>query len=340
MMSQQSVLIKYISSILPLLFLSFPSFADNNLTYQAMNPVTDNQITCVATNNLACYLSVNGEKLWENEDINDSHGLILINELLYLTQDNSVKVFQAHNGTLLHSFDHPGTLFDPVITSNLLILTSQQGHVSALNSTNGNLIWQRKLDSGWVYPPAVAGNQLITGGQSGILWSLNLNNGKTLWQKKLPNELVYRPVTSSAGLIVSTFDGIVRTLSSQTGELLWETPLSTALFNIKTESSGKIISSGYDGKLFALDAYSGKLIWQTQAFSTARFQYTSSVQHTASIDHLGLFKLFDNQSGVLLKELKIEGSHQVSPLMAHSTIWIFPDESPAVQLQLNNNDFI
>lgn len=318
-------------------FFSWPTLAFERPTLHAGNPATNNQYTCVAAGSLTCYENLSGNKLWENPAIQDARGLILTHNYLYLTQHKDARIFNASDGTLINVFKHQSTLFDPVITSKYLILSDHQGGISVIDIDDASLVWQRRIDSGWLYPPSVYKNMLFTGGQSGTLWALNIDNGESLWHKKLKQELVYSPVISGESLIVSTFDGVIQNLQPQDGQLIWQQSLSSPLIHIQTENPDKFIASAFDGKLYAIQTLSGKLLWQIQAHSSARFNYFTNTEYIASIDYLGQFKLFDQHTGRLLRTSNFEGRHQVAPLMKHSTIWLFADNRPVQKLTLGNN---
>lgn len=309
-------------------------------TYIAKNPVMDQKITCVAKNILVCYQRESAVPIWENKYLNDARGLILVDGLLYLTDDNQAHIYNANSGELIKLINTNGQLFDPIIAENKLILTDTNGNISVLNYKSGQLIWQRKIDDGWLYPPSVKNNQIWTGGQSGIVWSLSLSDGLLLWRKDLGQELVYRPVISKHGLIASTFDGKIHSLDSQTGLHQWVTVLTSAVIELQASNSDEIIASAYDGNLYALQAASGKLLWQAHAHSNARFNFVTNIDRTVSLDYKGNFKIFNKQSGQLIKNLKIEGSHQASPLILQSTIWFYPDDKPAIKLKLYEKNII
>ncbi len=330
--------LKHSLSVSILLLTSFSAFSQQTITYQAQNPIANNQIVCASNQYLSCYHLNTKKQLWKNTSINDARGLILYDNKLFLTQDDNIKIFNATNGALLQTLTQAGTLFDPVISAGLLILSSQQGHISVLDAKTNQLIWHKQLDSHWVYPPAISNNTLVTGGQGAVLWSLNIKDGRTLWSKKLTNELVYQPIISNSGIVISTFDGVVRTLDIKTGQNIWQTPLSAALTHIKLNAPNQIIGSSYDGQLYAINTTNGHLNWHVSVANSARFFYSNHLKLTASINYKGLFNLIDNTTGQILQNINLSGQHQVSPLIQRSSIWLFPDKKPAFQLKLNNNN--
>jgi len=78
-------------SLLTTLFglVSFSAIAQESIFLQAKNPVANQQIICASNQRLTCYQLKNGKKLWENTSINDSRGMILNEDTLFLTQHNT-----------------------------------------------------------------------------------------------------------------------------------------------------------------------------------------------------------------------------------------------------------
>ena len=148
--------------------------------------------------------------------------------------------------------------FLPTKTNKAVFVGNENGEILKISVQAGQIIWRKKLSSGWVYSPSISHQLLITGGQSGIIYAIDQQTQKIVWQKDLQQELVYQTASNANLTIATTFDGKVHALLSQNGDLKWQqqfpTPSQYPLFHQK-----QVILASYAGNLRFLSLDNGDL---------------------------------------------------------------------------------
>jgi len=312
-----------------LLFLLTPALhASPTSTSYPKNPTSNQSVECISDNSIKCYAAASQKLLWENHLVNTPHGMLLRGDKLYVNSDHVAMILNVHDGQLIAQIHNEGTLFDPVVTSGRLILSDQQGWIRVIDLPTMNTLWRRRIEQSWVYPPAVIGGAVITGGRDGVATALDLSSGEILWRKKIGQELVYRPVIAAGKIFISSFDGKLRSIDPKSGTIVAELQLDSPVFAIFPDLNEKLYAAGYDGNLYAINARNNSLLWNQRLADSLRFYFSVGTHEIASIDHAGNFMLIDKQTGSVIQHTRFEGRYQVSPLMTHSKIRLFPRGKP------------
>jgi len=328
-MRKQQALIVYFYLLLAV---SPALFAAQTANYYPQNPLTANTTYCVSSQRLQCFNAQTQQLLWQNTAIKSARGLLLINGKLFVNLDHSALILDAHNGKTLARWDNEGTLFDPVVSANRLILSDQQGWLRVIDLASGQTMWRRKIESSWVYPPAVVGSVLISGGRDGQLSAVDIDTGRVRWRKKIGQELVYRPVAVAGKVFVSSFDGYLRAIDPASAAVISSTHLDSPVFNIQTDGKDTLVAAGYNGNLYAVDAATARLRWQQPVATSLRFAFSLDKDQVSSIDYQGQFYLLDKANGRLLQHFRFAGTHHIAPLMTSSRIRLFPADMPVINI--------
>ncbi|WOE30423.1 MULTISPECIES: outer membrane protein assembly factor BamB [unclassified Acinetobacter] len=121
---------------------------------------------------------------------------------------------------------------DPVAVANLLITTSYQGQVTALDLNSQKIIWSEKLSS--TKRPEVVGNGVFVAAADGQVVAYEINSGRKLWEN---NDLLHRqlsnPVMLGDDLIVGDLDGYLHLINPSTGQLIGRAKTSGAVRSLR-----------------------------------------------------------------------------------------------------------
>ena len=108
---------------------------------------------------------------------------------------------------------------DPIITEELIYISSFQGGVTALSKVDGQIIWSRQISS---YNGLARGDRKIfIVDESSVIWALNEEDGISVWkQSELERRFVTDPVFFNNYIIVGDLEGYVHWISAETGEIV------------------------------------------------------------------------------------------------------------------------
>jgi outer membrane protein assembly factor BamB len=161
----------------------------------------------------------------------------------------------------------------PILIDNLIFVVDSENKLSAVNASNGAIVWSREL-----YPELEEPNEGFGGGlfaNSGMLfftngfgelYALDPYNGDILWKKELNIPIRLAPIANNSSIYVLNVDNQILSFDIQSGDLIWD-------YNWFSDSAGFIQSSSMalyknsiivpyrSGELFVFDASNGKRIW-------------------------------------------------------------------------------
>ena len=210
-----------------------------------------------------------------------------------------IELWKKNNGV---GTDEQYLKLAPVIVNQRLYVVDSAGNVGAMDATNGNRLWQKKISasesidgkSGWFRGgdihitggPGYGENTLMVGSLEGEVISLSAENGSELWRTRVSSEVLSPPQRTSEVAIVRTIDGKVFGIDADKGRRLWiydrtVPPLTLRGTSTPAIDSG-IVVAGFDGgKMAALDVRTGKLLWET---SIAAARGRSELERMVDID--------------------------------------------------------
>jgi outer membrane protein assembly factor BamB len=154
-----------------------------------------------------------------------SSPLILDGNIYWLGQDNGLACYNAETGEeiWIDSTNFNGTYSHPTGYDGKLFFGRTYDTLSAVNSSDGTIIWNRELRENSI-KPIIGEHIFITTNDS--LLCLNTSDGTTVWNKNIGGTaIVYDNVRSQ--LIVSFKDkGKIVAVTADSGNVLWQKELS------------------------------------------------------------------------------------------------------------------
>ena len=222
-----------------------------------------------------------GELLWRyTTDDNVSNPLIVEDGTVYVGSGNQAYALEAVSGKLLWSSEvdvHVSS--SPVLVEGTLYVGSLGGHLYALDTATGDVLWQYKVSDesysvstsgGKVYSevftePSIMGGRVYIGSDSGYLYSLDALSGEVLWQYKTSSEEAFRRVATHGRVVLAAeaVGGHIYALDASSGQLLWEYRTGQ-LLNSLAVKDGILLAGGTLGFIFALDALTGEPLWRAE----------------------------------------------------------------------------
>lgn len=105
--------------------------------------------------------------------------------------------------------------------SQYLYLAGSNGIITALDSTNGKILWQTQLGYSLASTPAVYADKIIVTTQNGFVFALATSNANVLWQTNLKSPILASAAINDKIVIVKTLDGNTFGLNLENGSTLW-----------------------------------------------------------------------------------------------------------------------
>lgn len=126
------------------------------------------------------------------------------------TNDRLVMAFDARSGAPVwqYSLGQDNSWHAPMLMGRLLVATTSNGRVVALNADTGALVWTRQLAGYIPEPPAAGGDTVYLTQQSGIV-ALDAATGAVRWQRSMAGySLASNLVVLPDGVALVALDGV------------------------------------------------------------------------------------------------------------------------------------
>ncbi len=176
-------------------------------------------------------------------------------------------VIEVWNKNIGKGSDEQYLKLTPAIYDNKVFTADSQGNLSALDATNGSVIWRADTDLPITGGPGAGPDLVLFGTREGQIVAYN-TAGEFLWQARVSSEVLAAPQTDDDIVVVRTIDGKLSGMSGRSGERLWTYDRTVPALTLRGTSApilhtGLVITGFDGGKLSALELNSGRLVWET-----------------------------------------------------------------------------
>jgi outer membrane protein assembly factor BamB len=161
--------------------------------------------------------------------------------------------------------------FPPVIYQKTLYLIDDDGSAKAIDTRNGNLVWQRKIGTLAAASPAVDVHRRLvivpllsvagTSPGTGRIVALSMKNGRVAWSRNLPAGSESSPLVWDTTLYFGDQGGTMYSVRARDGHLNWTYRASGAIKGGPALSGGVLYFGDYAGRAYALNASNGHQVW-------------------------------------------------------------------------------
>ncbi len=176
----------------------------------------------------------------------------------------------------------------PLVTPEMMYVTSLDHHVYALETDSGGLLWSKELPGAVAGSPVLSddGKSLYVGDFDYNLYALSASSGEELWSVKASNWVWGTPVLTDERLFFADLDGYLYAVDPESGDIEWQEKVADAIRGgpVYDSETGHLYVAGRKesnpggvgtrGIVLALDAESYNTVWEQP---TAEAIYTSPV---------------------------------------------------------------
>jgi outer membrane protein assembly factor BamB len=155
----------------------------------------------------------------------------------------------------------------PVQAEGLVYVGTADNLVLALDSDNGELVWQFKAKHSIWSTPTYEDGVLYVGSLDKNIYALDAETGVLLWEQLLAGSVSGAIAVGEELLYVGSFDKQLHALDKDTGEIQWEVPEQGTedwIWASPVLTDEIVIFSDKKGNVFAVEAATGNSIWDAQ----------------------------------------------------------------------------
>ncbi|GAB4429896.1 MAG: PQQ-binding-like beta-propeller repeat protein [Anaerolineales bacterium] len=110
----------------------------------------------------------------------------------------------------------------PTIAGELILFTSVDSTLYALDHRNGWATWRFRMGKGSISSPCVADNFIFVGAADGFIYAVDVRTSKELWRFRTEHQVSGSPVVYNDSLYCGSVDGFLYCLEYRTGRLRWK----------------------------------------------------------------------------------------------------------------------
>jgi serine/threonine protein kinase len=110
----------------------------------------------------------------------------------------------------------------PESADNLVLFSSLDSHLYALDAKSGWLTWRFRMGKGSISTPCVVDNRVFVGSVDGNIYCVDLRTAKEIWRYQAEHQVTSSPVVYGESLFCGSVDGNLYCVDFQTGLLRWK----------------------------------------------------------------------------------------------------------------------
>jgi len=155
--------------------------------------------------------------------------------------------------------------------NNNLYLTSENGSIYTLNTSNGELKWSYALAYNYNHVPNLVHNEIVYIPNAPYVYNFEAETGKALYQRGFKKAMYGKPVTDGNNIIIADESKTLFSLDPNDLHINWKFTLDEKESRIKEKiivNSGSIyigvFSTADQTSVYNIDAKNGTQIWKTK----------------------------------------------------------------------------
>jgi eukaryotic-like serine/threonine-protein kinase len=264
-------------------------------------------------------------------------GTAILNSLLAQVQINGVKVSPASsikqdftNSVVYTVTAEDSTKKTYVVAvkqdklKNLVYVGSSDKNFYALDSRNGNAIWNYTANGGFNYSNPILDNGTIYAGNADAnMYALNAAYGTVKWKFAAAGSILSAPALANGIIYFGSDDHNIYAVDAANGNLKWKFTSGGNVDSSPVISNGIVFIGSTDGNLYALDATSGSIKWQ---YAMSAIVEASPVVSNSVVfigERNGYLNAIDIASGILKWKFSTNGIslEQSRPTVSNGVVY-------------------
>ncbi|MCW3115217.1 MAG: calcineurin-like phosphoesterase [Segetibacter sp.] len=157
------------------------------------------------------------------------------------------------------------------IKDNLVIATSNEGFIYALDEKDGSRKWTFRTKGKVYSTPVVSGNFVVAPCTDSMIYCLDATTGSLLWKFRSSKPFVSSPVVKDAVVFIGSSDGHFRAINLKDGKMKWDfNGVKDFVMTKPLLYNNNVYFGSWGNELYALNISNGELSWKWKDTSNTR----------------------------------------------------------------------
>lgn len=158
----------------------------------------------------------------------------------------------------------------PTVSEDLIIVSSDQGDVTAINAPSGDIEWTRKFgddhqNAAIPAPPAIDSNRVYVSAQGSAaqgVYALDRTSGETLWSTPGPD--IPAPFVRAGDVVLGSYrEYELAAFDVETGESQWSQAIHGGRLFAPAVADNRVFSADLE-TVYALTLENGEIVWEEE----------------------------------------------------------------------------
>jgi outer membrane protein assembly factor BamB len=234
----------------------------------------------------------------------------------------------------------------PVLTDDLLLLTSFDRHLYAFGRSSGEKVWQfPAADDVGRLGPLVGGVSLVEGvayfgSSDGQVYALDITTQELVWPQPFvtENRVWGTPAVDGERVYVGSLDHHLYAINRETGTQEWKLDLGGSIPGSVTLADGLLFAGAVDQRLHVVRAEDGVALWETPQLGAWVWGETLVHEGTVYFGTLGgQVYAYDVQSGQKRwGPVELNGAVRASPARFEDQLIVGTDSGAVYRIAMEN----
>lgn len=267
----------------------------------------------------------------------------------FATNDGKVFAYsyRANTSSWTYTLGFPANS-TPDICKDIIVFTSSDNALYALDSKTGKELWVKKRD----FPlkkPVIRGSSspicnmatVYAGFSDGVLLGLNVYDGTQVFEKKLnPETNKFKDVDATAllylgNIIIPSFDGALYSVNIESGKTNW-TVNDGSVKEPLLEGSSLYYSSN-EGFLYHIDANDGSIKWKNKLFKNGIGTKPASYGKYLIIGNSNRgIQIYSKEDGKFLNEFNSAKGVFADPVVEEDMVYFYSNNAILYAFKIKN----
>lgn len=186
----------------------------------------------------------------------------------------SVFALDMQTGDVVWRHDIPNGKMasSPAVVGDTVLIHGMEGHVWALDRSDGHLLWHYTAGSPIESSPVVAGSLDLFGAWDGTVTALDLRTHRVRWRRYLGCKITSSAALDSSTFFIGDYCGRVLRIGVASGHVLWTRGVNGRVYGTPAVSGGRVFVPSSDGDSLTAFSTGGSYLWRR---STGSYVYSS-----------------------------------------------------------------
>ncbi len=215
------------------------------------------RIFAVSGQTLHALSSENGTKAWTADVGKPTAPVVARGGWVIVATGEGIDALRGSDGARVWRRDTGAVSERAAIGGSVLYVPVEEGRLVALDLTNGNVLWDRKVGSDPTEPLAYDG-RLYLGSAAKQFLCINADSGATEWSWNIGSRTIGAAAADASNVYLVAMDNLVRALRRTNGGQRWTSPLVYRATGGPVVLGEQVAVPGITSELTGLAAATGK----------------------------------------------------------------------------------